>query len=223
MKAKTCYFVFLFLFSFNLVFAQTSGILLSASIEHRDLPYFNETNYVDAYTFDVGMDKCLGGNFVLYTGFRYTKNKGEHACNECGVYRYLSREMFLKIPHRIKTFYWYEYLSEDIGVPISLKFYFPSHSRLQFFGELGTMVNLFKYTAWEGEYWKKDDFAKTVELGPFEAKDEYTKVGVVDITGIAAIGAELDVADRWAMVLKPFVQYKGYWTLGGMLGAKRLF
>ncbi len=225
MKRITFTSILLFLLCSNLAFAQSSGILIAASVESRDISYFNESNSIDSHNINIGIDKCFGGNWVLYTGFRYTKSNGKHTCSQCGIYSTLEREIATSTSNSSlpKSYYHYEESVEKIGMPISLKYYIPSNSSLHIFAEGGALFNFFNHGVWEGEYWENDAATQTAILGPFEVADEGTKVGVVDITAIAAIGIEAGFADEWAVILKPYVQYTGYWALGGMVGVKRVF
>ncbi|MFK7905375.1 MAG: hypothetical protein AB8B69_09635 [Chitinophagales bacterium] len=221
MKIITFFSIFLSFLFYNVSFAQSSGIVIATSVENRDIAYFNESNSIDSHNFNIGIDKCFGGNLVLYTGFRYTKSNGKHTCSQCGIYSSIEREVITNSSP--KSYYRYEESVEKIGVPISLKYYIPSNNSVHFFAEGGALFNFFNHGIWEGEYWENDVATQTAILGPFEVKDEGTKVGVVDITGIAAIGIEADIAD-WAVILKPYAQYTaGYWALGGMIGVKRVF
>lgn len=224
MKTFTYLFFFVFL-SFNAYnsFAQSSGIVLSAGIESQSTPYPHLSYYIDSYNLNLGIDKCFGSRFVLSTRFRYTKSSYDYTCNKCGEYRDIERELTNNEPDIFKDYYWYDRETEKIGVPITLKFYIPSNGDLQLFVEGGVLFNLFSNSSWVGEYWENIRPTQTVVLGPFAEDEQRTKVGVVDITGIAAIGGEWKMADEWAVILKPYVQYEGYWAVGGMLGVKRLF
>lgn len=221
MKILTFTSILVLFLASNLSFAQSSGIVIAASVESRDIAYFNESNSIDSHNINIGIDKCFGGNLVLYTGFRYTKNNGKHTCSQCGVYSSLEREVITSTSS--KSYYSYEESVEKIGVPISLKYYIPSNNSFHFFAEGGALFNFFNHVIWEGEYWKNDATTQTAILGPFEEADEGTKVGVVDITAIAAIGVEMDISDEWAVILKPYVQHRGAWAVGGMVGVKRVF
>lgn len=210
----------LFFFPPMTTYSQTSGVSLAASLEHRELPYFNESNYINAYTLSVGMDKCLGGNWVMYVGLRYTNGKGSHTCNQCGVYNILARET--GTPINEKSYYWYKEKTQKVGVPIGVKYFLPSNSNFQFFAEFGALFNIFHHGTWEGEYWRNVIDTQTIEAGPFLSDDQRTDLKFKGLIGAVAIGGEWSLSDKWAIIVKPYLQYNNYWTVGGMIGIKQV-
>ncbi|MGB1243206.1 MAG: hypothetical protein ACPG49_11835, partial [Chitinophagales bacterium] len=162
MKAKTFYLVCLSLLSFHFVFAQSSGLSLMTSVENRNISYFNESNYINAYTLNIGMDKCIGNSLVWYMGFRYANSFGKHNCVECGVFNSIERET------GTNSYYWYNEIKSEVSLPVSVKYYFATHkySSIQFFAELGFLYNIFAHTKWEGEYWQNDNQTQSVIEGP---------------------------------------------------------
>ena len=228
MKFFVPLFVLLSFFASNVGFAQTSGLSLTTSIENRNIAYFNESSYLNAYTLNIGMDKCIGNSLVWYLGFRYAKGFGKHNCEECGVFTSIEREIISHLQtnsrRQTKSYYWYEQTKSEVVVPVSVKYYFATHkySSIQFFAELGFIYNIFAHTKWEGEYWQNDFPTQSVIEGPFQENDRLIEMKWLDATGMASIGAELTLEDSWAIVMKPYLQYNGNWTIGGMLGIKRV-
>lgn len=222
MKAKTCYFVFLSLLSFHFTLAQTSGVSLTTSVENRNIPYFNNPSYINAYTLNIGIDKCIGNSLVWYIGFRYANSFGKHNCTECGVFNSIERATGPNL--QTKSYYRYDEVKSEVGIPISVKYYFATHkySSIQFFAELGFVYDIFTHTKWEGEYWKNDYQTQAVIEGPFEENNHLSEIDLLDATAMASVGAELTLNDGWAMIVKPYLQYDGNWTMGGMVGVKRV-
>ncbi len=195
---------------------------MTASIENRHIPYFNQSNYINAYTLNIGMDKCIGNSLVWYLGFQYANSFGKHSCVDCGVFNSMEGEIGTNL--LTKSYYWYDEVNSEVNVPVSLKYYFATHkySSLQFFAELGFVYNIFAHTKWEGEYWQNDYQTQSVIEGPYEDHNHLVKMKWFDVTWMASVGAELTLTDGWAIITKPYLQYDGNWTIGGMVGVKRV-
>ncbi|MEZ4887155.1 MAG: hypothetical protein R3E32_20660 [Chitinophagales bacterium] len=222
MRIITYFFFLLALFSFNGIFAQTSGASLSLSAENRNIPYFNQPSYIDAFNLDIGIDKCLENSFVWYMGFRYTHSSGKHICQQCGVYNLIEGEIATKLP--TKSYYSYNQVQNEVGIASGIKYYFATHkySSIQFFAELGFIYNVFVNKKWEGAYWQNDPQTKSVIEGPFGENKRRNDMKWLDIKGMASFGAELTFADGWALIMKPYAQHHRHWEFGAILGVKRV-